>query len=102
MISKTDYDIITNSLRDKNYLQEIGNLFKLPGDIRKITLLKDGSWATTYKVDYDTKKSYLFQRMKVPKETLMESNANSELLLNYLKSSKKNDNSKDNTEDKGR
>ena len=84
-MSKKDYEIVTNSLKDKSYLQEVGNLFKLPGDIKKITLLKDGSWATAYRVDYDTKKSYLFQRMKVPKETLLESADNAEKLLEYIK-----------------
>ena len=42
-------------------LQEVGNLFRLPGEIKKITLLKDGSLAVSYCVEYDTKKKYLFQ-----------------------------------------
>lgn len=84
MINTKDYAIVTNSLKDKNYLQGIGDLFKLPGSIKKITLLKDGSWATTYKVSYDTQKVYLFQRMKVPKKTLLESTANAEMLLEFL------------------
>ena len=77
--------VLSNTIQDRQYLQEVGNIFKLPGEIKKIELLKDGSWATTYKVDYDTKKSYLFQMMKVPKEVLTLSCANAEMLQDYLK-----------------
>ena len=84
MISKKDYGIITNSLKDKQYLQGVGDLFKLPGEIKKITILKDGSLASTYRVEYNTNKSYLFQRMKIQKDVLSESTANVECLLQYL------------------
>lgn len=85
MINSKDYEVLTNGLNDKKYLQKVGDLFKLPGNIKRITLLKDGSWAATYRVDYNTKKSYLFQRMKVPKEMLSKSTANAEKVLEYLK-----------------
>ena len=55
---------------NKEVFQEIGELFRLAGSVKKVILLKDGSSATSFEVDYDTKKSYLFQKMKVKKEEL--------------------------------
>lgn len=72
----------------KSDFQEIGELFRLPGDVRKATLIKDGTFATSYRVDYDTKKSYLFQKMKVDKDDLTKTMENVENFAKFL--SKKN------------
>ena len=42
----------------KSDFQEIGELFILPGDVRKVTLIKDGTLATSYRIDYDTGKRH--------------------------------------------
>ena len=70
---------------NKNAFQEIGDLFRLPGDIKKIYLIKDGSVATTYRVDYDTKKTYLFQKVKVSKDEFVQVMENVELMTSYAK-----------------
>lgn len=72
----------------KSDFQEIGELFRLPGDVRKVTLIKDGTLATSYRIDYDTKKSYLFQKMKVAKDDLVKTMENVENFAKFL--SKKN------------
>lgn len=72
----------------KSDFQEIGELFRLPGDVRKATLIKDGTLATSYRIDYDTKKSYLFQKMKVAKDDLVKTMENVENFAKFL--SKKN------------
>ena len=71
---------------NKETFQEIGELFRLPGEVKKVVLLKDGSSAISYQVEYDTKKSYLFQMMKVKKEELNETMDNVEKITSYLKS----------------
>jgi len=70
----------------KTELQEVGNLFRLPGEIKKITLLKDGSLAMSYCVEYDTKKKYLFQKMKMDKNELKDTMSNVDLFSSYLNS----------------
>ena len=68
----------------RNELQEIGDLFRLPGEVKKVTLLKDGSLAVSYCVEYDTKKKYLFQRMKMVKEELADTMSNVEAYSSFL------------------
>ena len=70
---------------DKNAFQEIGDLFRLPGEVKKVVLIKDGSVATTYRVDYSTKKNYLFQKVKVTLEDFAKTMENVEKISNYLK-----------------
>lgn len=70
---------------NKETFQEIGDLFRLPGEIKKVCLIKDGSVATSYRVDYDTKKSYLFQRVKVSKEEFASAMDNVEQMINFAK-----------------
>ncbi len=45
----------------KAKLQEIGDLFRLPGEVVSYKELKDSPYSITYKVVYDTKKIYVFQ-----------------------------------------
>lgn len=70
---------------NKKAFQEIGDLFRLPGEIKKAFLIKDGSVATTYRVDYDTKKSYVFQKIKVSKEEFVNVMDNVEQMINCAK-----------------
>lgn len=70
---------------NKEAFQEIGYLFRLPGEIKKVFLIKDGSVATTYRIDYDTKKSYLFQKVKVNKEEFVNVMDNVEQMISYAK-----------------
>ena len=74
----------------KSSFQEIGDLFRLPGEVKKITLLKDGSTAETYRIDYDTKKKYLFQKVKVSKEEFVSTMDNVEQITSYLKKNSHN------------
>ena len=67
----------------KEAFQEIGDLFRLPGEVKKVYLIKDGSVATTYRVDYDTKKNYLFQKVKVSKEEFVNVMENVEMMINH-------------------
>lgn len=69
---------------NKNAFQEIGDLFRLPGEVKKVYLLKEGSFATTYRVDYDTNKSYLFQKMKMNKEELIDTMQNVDVFSSFL------------------
>ena len=83
MVKKVDKGI--KEIRgSKETFQEIGNLFRLPGAVKKVFLLKDGSLATTYRVDYDTKKSYLFQKMKIKKEELIDTMHNIDVFSSFL------------------
>ena len=70
---------------NKEAFQEIGDLFRLPGEIKKVYLIKDGSVATTYCVDYDTKKSYLFQKVKVSKDEFVKVMENVEMMTIFAK-----------------
>lgn len=70
---------------NKETFQEIGELFRLPGEVKKVVLLKNGSSAISYQVDYDTKRSYLFQMMKVKKEELNQTMENVEKVTSYLR-----------------
>ena len=74
----------------KSAFQEIGDLFRLPGEVKKITLLKSGSTADTYRIDYDTKKKYLFQKVKVSKEEFVSTMDNVEQITSYLKKNSHN------------
>ena len=74
----------------KSAFQEIGDLFRLPGEVKKITLLKSGSTADTYRIDYDTKKKYLFQKVKVSKEEFVSTMDNVEQVTSYLKKNSHN------------
>ncbi len=69
----------------RNELQEIGDLFRLPGEVKKVTLLKNGSTADTYRVDYDTKKKYLFQKVKVNKDEFVLTMNNVEQITSFLR-----------------
>ena len=69
---------------NKSYFQEIGDLFRLPGEVKKITLLKNGSTADTYRIDYDTKKKYLFQKVKVQRDEFVATMDNVEQITSYL------------------
>ena len=75
---------------NKASFQEIGDLFRLPGEVKKITLLKSGSTADTYRIDYDTKKKYLFQKVKVNKEDFVSTMDNVEQITSYLKKNSHN------------
>ena len=70
---------------NKDAFQDIGDLFRLPGEIKKVYLIKDGSIATTYRVDYDTKKTYLFQKVKVSKDEFVQVMQNVELITDFAK-----------------
>ena len=69
---------------NKSYFQEIGDLFRLPGEVKKITLLKNGSTADTYRIDYDTKKKYLFQKVKVQRDEFVATMDNVEQITSFL------------------
>lgn len=69
----------------KSVFQDIGDLFRLPGEVKKVSLVKDGSVATSYRVDYDTKKTYLFQKIKVNKEEFVQVMENIEMMTSYAK-----------------
>ena len=70
---------------NKSAFQDIGDLFRLPGEVKKVSLVKDGSVATSYRVDYDTKKTYLFQKIKVSKDEFVQVMENIELMTSYAK-----------------
>ena len=70
---------------NKSEFQDIGDLFRLPGEVKKVSLVKDGSVATSYRVDYDTKKTYLFQKVKVNKEEFVQVMENIEMMTSYAK-----------------
>lgn len=68
----------------KSQFQEIGDLFRLPGEVKKVHLLKEGTYASTYQVEYDTNKSYLFQKMKMSKEELIDTMHNVDVFSSFL------------------
>ena len=70
--------------KERKPFQEVGDLFRLPGEIKKVLLLKEGSVATSYRVVYDTGKVYLFQKIGLPKEQLADTMHNVEQVSAYL------------------
>ena len=68
----------------KTELQEVGDLFRLPGEVKKVKLLKNGSLAVSYCVEYDTKAKYLFQKMKMSKEELVDTMSNVDAFSSFL------------------
>lgn len=71
----------------KASFQEIGNLFRLPGEVKSFEEIVNGKVNCTYKVTYNTKQVYLFQNFKVnagcSPDDVME---NIDLVSSYLRS----------------
>lgn len=57
----------------KNTLQIIGNLFRLPGEVKSFTEVNDGTSNSSYEVNYNTNKKYIFQRVRFTQNVEPES-----------------------------
>lgn len=71
----------------KALFQEIGDLFRLPGDVKSVEEINNGKVNKTYKVSYNTNRIYLFQNFRVNAGTSAENvMENIDAVSSYLRS----------------
>ena len=66
-------------------LQQIGDAFRLPGEVKKFSEIKDSRVSITYKVTYSTNKDYIFQKFVVRGDaSVKDVMHNIDLITNHL------------------
>lgn len=70
----------------KAFFQDIGDMFRLPGEVKTIEEIREAKTNSTYRVTYSTNREYVFQQLNVDSNVNLENvMKNIDLVTSYLR-----------------